>query len=114
MKIARSPQRNSEMRQGLSSSARRDDPGAAGAAEAAQIAARAFVIFDQVQRKSSAATRTRLLNAAPCCMRHCEQWQFNGLNSGPVIPNLMPPQRQVPRTGGMMVSLKPKIAVLAR
>jgi hypothetical protein len=39
----------------------------------------------------------RLRNAAPCCLRHCEQWQFSGLSNGPVISNAMPPHRQLPR-----------------
>jgi hypothetical protein len=47
---------------------------------------------------SRALARARLRNGAACCLRHSEQWQFNGLDSGPVISNFTPPQRQLPRT----------------
>src|SRR5262249_42245442 len=40
----------------------------------------------------------RLRNGAACCFRHSEQWQLSGLESGPVISNFTPPQRQLPRT----------------
>jgi hypothetical protein len=86
-----------------------DDRRAALAAEAALIAARAFVIFDQVLALEPPEIlrrdRTRLLNAAPCCLRHSEQWQFSGASRGPVISNWMPPQRQAPRIGGMVGSV---------
>jgi hypothetical protein len=40
-------------------------------------------------------------------LRHCEQWQFSGLSSGPVISNAMPPHRQLPQMVIMLVSATP-------
>jgi len=38
-------------------------------------------------------------------LRHCEQWQFSGAVSGPVISNSTPPHRQLPWMGDMPASV---------
>ena len=48
------------------------------------------------QRNSVACTRARLRKAAPCCLRHIEQWQLEGPTSGPVISKRTPLHRQLP------------------
>ena len=49
--------------------------------------------------------RNRQRHAAACCFQHSEQWQLRGLESGPVISNFTPPQRQLPPTVLISISL---------
>ncbi|BAM92144.1 hypothetical protein S58_61700 [Bradyrhizobium oligotrophicum S58] len=57
---------------------------------------------------SKAFTLARLRNAAPCALRHIEQWQLSARDSAPLILYLTRPHRQLPWI--MLASLRPQYA----